>query len=222
MTGSAPARNLVVLVADGDLALAIEGLLEARPAALGIRRVTYDVFRHLNRDPGCLLESQDFLRRFSRDYDRALVVFDHEGSGREGVARETLEAEVESRLAANGWRGRSAAVVVTPELEVWAWAEAPELEQVVRWRSKGGESLRRWLLRESFLEGREVKPARPKEAFEAALRLGRRPRSAAIYRELAERVPLEGCVDPAFAKLKTVLWDWFRATERGPREVGSS
>jgi hypothetical protein len=63
-----------------------------------------------------------------------------------------------------------------------------------------------------FLEEDELKPARPKEALEAALRVVRVPRSSAIYKALAEKVSLSRCTDPAFLKLKTVLQQWFSET----------
>jgi hypothetical protein len=47
--------------------------------------------------------------------------------------------------------------------------------------------------------------------MEAALRHLRRPRSSSIYAQLAERVGLERCMDPAFIRLKEVLQSWFSA-----------
>jgi hypothetical protein len=55
----------------------------------------------------------------------------------------------------------------------------------------------------------EIKPQRPKEALERALQEVRKPRSSAIYRQLASTVSLEGCTDPSFRRLKTTLQTWF-------------
>lgn len=37
----------------------------------------------------------------------------------------------------------------------------------------------------------------------------RKPRSSAIYQQLAMRVSLVRCHDPALAKLRRILQDWF-------------
>lgn len=46
------------------------------------------------------------------------------------------------------------------------------------------------------------KPADPKAAVEKALVAARKPRSSALYRELAENVNLDQCQDPSFITLK--------------------
>lgn len=62
---------------------------------------------------------------------------------------------------------------------------------------------------EYYHEEGEVKPGRPKEAFQAALREARIPRSASLYQRIAEKVSLRGCEDRAFLKFKDLLKDWF-------------
>jgi hypothetical protein len=56
------------------------------------------------------------------------------------------------------------------------------------------------------------KPADPKAAVEKALVAARKPRSSALYRELAENVNLDRCQDPSFIKLKSTLRNWFGET----------
>jgi len=45
--------DLIALVADADMEAAVRALL-SRPSALGIRSITFDVKRHIQRDAGCL------------------------------------------------------------------------------------------------------------------------------------------------------------------------
>ena len=52
-------------------------------------------------------------------------------------------------------------------------------------------------------------PPRPKEAMEAALRQVRKPRSSAIYLELAQRVSLRGHTEPAFQRFVHPLFNRF-------------
>jgi hypothetical protein len=52
--------------------------------------------------------------------------------------------------------------------------------------------------------------------MEKALRVARKPRSSLLYRELAENVNMERCLDPAFLKLRTTLRKWFRKLQACP------
>jgi hypothetical protein len=199
--------DLVVLVADGSMKAATEGLL-ARPTDLGILPITHQVIVHPNRDPGCRLQGHELLRAMQRNFRFALLMFDLDGSGVVGLDRAEVEAEVESRLAASGWKDRSAAIVIAPELEIWVWADSPWVDRVLGWQGRS-PALRPWLANEGIRFDEMGKPADPKATMEKALRVARKPRSSSLYRELAERVNLERCVDPAFLKMRTCLKTWF-------------
>ena len=54
-----------------------------------------------------------------------------------------------------------------------------------------------------------IRPVEANEAFEAALREARKPRSASLYQQIAERVSLRRCTDTAFLELKSILNNWF-------------
>lgn len=207
MTNADYPKDLVVLVADQNMASAVEGLL-AREKSFGIRRVDSTIFVHRARDPGCLKEGDLFLRPFSRRYRHALLMFDKEGCGREGATRENLEADLESRLARSGWNDRSAAVVFDPELEVWVWSDSPYVERLLGWTGRSPD-LRSWLSEKGYWTTGRPKPECPKEAVEEALASAGIPRSSSLYLELARRVGLGRCIDPAFAKFKATLQNWF-------------
>lgn len=186
---------------------AVKGLLSRYPA-LGIREVISDVFVHPHHDPGCLLEGHDFLRLYISSHRHALVMLDREGSGREDLPRDTLEKRIEISLAHAGWEDRACAIVIDPELEIWVWSGSPHVDIVLGWEGRQ-PNLRAWMMAEGFLRPDQIKPNRPKEAVEQALRLASRARSSSRYLELARKVSLEQCVDPAFAKLKQTLKTWF-------------
>jgi hypothetical protein len=207
MIPSSGALDLLVLTADKDTAFALEGLLR-RPDSLGIRSINKQIFTHPRRDPAVLRQSQDFLRPFLNRASFALVLLDREGCGDEGAARTVLESQVENLLELNGWQGRCAVVVIDPELEAWVWSDSRHVDAVLGWPWQGRD-LRTWLLEKQFLQSGQLKPARPKEAVEAALREARRRRSSSIYRDLAGKVGFARCVDPAFLKLVQVLQSWF-------------
>lgn len=200
-------RDLIVLAADKNIDFGLRGLL-GRPKALGVRSVAADFLVHPRRDPGCVREAHDVLRPSVGDYRHALVVFDHQGSGRDTQPIDRLADEVRDRLAANGWGGRAEVIVLDPELEVWVFADSPHVEHCLGWR-RGRGTLRRWLeARKLWAPGR-AKPEAPREALDEVLRELRRPRSSALYRCIAERVSLAGCTDPAFRKLASTLARWF-------------
>jgi hypothetical protein len=206
MSADPPRKDLVFLVPDKDTEVCVRGLLH-RPKALGIRHVTFDLFAHPERDPGCLLRGPDFLRQFVGQYHCALIVMDREGCGREREDRITLESYLEELLERTGW-DNAAAVVISPELENWVWSDSPHVERALGWE-RGPAPLRSWLQEKSLLEAGVAKPARPKEAVELVLRTVRRPRSSAIYLELARSVSTDRCTDPAFLKLRRCLREWF-------------
>jgi len=146
-------------------------------------------------------------------FRHALVVFDREGCGQDAKTRADLERQVEEALDRTWPERRAAAIVIDPELENWVWSESPHLEEVLGWSGRKPD-LRSWLEQTYGVVQDTSKPRRPKEALETALREVRIPRSSAIYRELADKVSLKQCRDPAFEKLKTTLVRWFPATRR--------
>lgn len=86
------------------------------------------------------------------------------------------------------------------------------METAMGW--KGNKPpLRKWLEAQKYIAAGEIKPARPKEAMEAALRHVRMPRSSSIYGDLARHVGFGRCADGAFQKLKATLRAWFPAAD---------
>ena len=207
MTTSQTEQDLIVLVADKDLEQTVAGIC-ARPAALGMRELTYRVLVHTARDPGCLFGGAEFLRPFQRQYAHALILFDRMGCGKESQSRSELEAGVERMLSISGWGTRSAAIVIDPELEAWVWSDSPHVEHVLGWQGRQPD-LRQWLQDRRFLAPGLFKPSQPKEAMEDALRSVRLPRSSALYRQLAQQVSLTRCTDASFLKFKATLQNWF-------------
>lgn len=205
-TSSSP-QDLIIVVADADAKQVVEGLLR-RPQSLQIRSVRFTVDRYVRRDSGCRGTSHVFLRPFIRQFDHAMVLFDRHGSGRDAQSAEDIEAAVESQLERNGWKGRSAAVVCDPELEIWVWSDSSEVDEVLGWQGRN-PPLRDWLVSNGFCDGPTAKPSDPKEAMRRSLRsVGRSP-SPSQFRDLANRVGLGRCQDRAFLKFKSTLQAWF-------------
>jgi len=199
-------KDLVILVADKNMAFSIKGIL-SRPQALSIRQIHFDIFIHPHHDPGCFNEGHHFLQSALNQSGHALILFDREGCGREDLTREQLEQRVEHNLFRAGWQ-QAAAIVLDPELEIWVWNDSPHVADILGWKNKQAD-LNHWLIKKGFLQKGEIKPLKPKESMEAALKQVRKPRSSILYRQLAEKVSFGRCTDAAFQKFKTTLQNWF-------------
>ncbi len=203
-----PVHDLIVLTADNDMLNTIKGIL-SRSYSMAIPDLTSTLLRHPERDPGCATKGVDFLASFARRYRHGLLIFDHEGSGREATTRRELQQELDTAFARSPWQGRAKRIVIDPELETWVWNDSPHVDSALGWKNKSVR-LRDWLSMQDYLKEGCAKPDRPKEALQATLRMTRTPRSASLYLQIAQRVSLSRCTDPAFLELKAVLQDWFR------------
>ncbi|MGD0897167.1 MAG: hypothetical protein ABR915_04980 [Thermoguttaceae bacterium] len=200
-------KDLVVLVADGQMEFTVRGLLTRGPS-LQFRDISFDIWVHPAKDPGCLLRGHELLRSFTRQYAHAMVMHDREGCGRDDYSREALESEIESNLARSGWHDRAAAIVIDPELEVWVWSDSPEVVGILGWTGRQ-PTLAQWLDQQGHCAPGQSKPQKPKKAVDDALRSSGKRRSSSIFRQLAERVSVHRCTDPAFWKFKALLQQWF-------------
>jgi hypothetical protein len=200
-------KDLIILVADQNMRDCIEGLIPKLPHVLGTSPINYDIFVHLNRDPGCRTQSHEFLKSFQNQYHYGLVIFDKEGCGKESLSREELEATVEELLTNVGWKDRAKVIVIEPELENWIWVRSAQLSEIINWENV--DSLYQWLIDKEYLTNESPKPKHPKEAFEAALYISKKRRSSSIYKQIASRVSFKNCTDQSFLKFIQCMKDWF-------------
>lgn len=207
MSPAGDGKDLIVLVADRDTEAMVNAML-LRAAALGINPPAFEIRRHNERDCGCLNGGVEFLNLFLMTHRHALLIFDHDGCGRETEPSERIETMLEADLAAGGWNDRAAVIVIDPELETWVWGGSHHVDRETGWEGKT-PGLREWIALRDFITPAQTKPARPKESLEAALREARKPRSSVLYDALGSKVSLAQCEDRAFKKFKSILKDWF-------------
>ncbi|MCF8248180.1 MAG: hypothetical protein K9J37_23400 [Saprospiraceae bacterium] len=205
-------KDLIVLVADKDIKALLEGLFPRLEHVNGTSQFDFDIESHPNRDNGCMNESVEYLRPFCRTYRHAIVIFDKDGSGQETNSREIIESTIETALASNGWKAENvAAIAIDPEVENWIWVNSVNMSKELNWNEP--KALFAWLQENGWREQDASKPTRPKEALEAVLRKTKKPRSASIYKNIAEKVSFTKCEDPAFLKLIEKMKSWFAPSE---------
>lgn len=200
-------QDLVLLVADKDMEYALRSMLE-RTQSLQIRSIKAEFFVHPQHDPACARQGVAYLSPFAAQFRYGLLMFDHEGSGRENTERRALQREINGEFERSAWGRRARTVVIAPELEAWIWNASPHVADVAGWKGRD-PSLREWLIAQGWLKQEQAKPERPKEAFLAALQEARTVRSASLYQQMAKRVSLKRCRDEACLELKRVLQTWF-------------
>jgi len=198
-------KDLFILVADKNAEFALKGAL-ARPEALGIRSVEFEIRTHPGRDGGTRKTGPELLALQRRQYHHGLLMLDFEGSGTDLEDAVALENQMDERLK-NHWNNNAKAIVIEPELDVWIWGSDNAVEASIEWPV--GKGVREWLREQGFEFDANEKPTRPKEAFEAALRVPDLPRSSALYQHIASRISLPRCKDEAFIRLRNQLLGWF-------------
>lgn len=200
-------KDLACLVADRNQAATIQALLD-RPRAMGMRTVTFDVFVHPQRDPGCFQRGHEFLRPLRSAYLNALVLFDQAWEGAPSQDASVLETAVRERLRGAGQEAWADVVVIAPELEVWVWSDSPHVGTALGW---GGRrpGVRVWLREKGLWPEEVVKPPDPKRAVEQALFETKVPRSSAVYERIARKVSVNRCRDESFHRLRARLGTWF-------------
>jgi len=205
-------RELVILVADNTMRAVFSAFFERRfHRSLGCAPFAFHPHLDLCRDPlntdgGVHKRCHEILRPYLATHKRAIVVIDQQFGGERPA--EEVRAEIEHRLNANGWRGRAAAAVIDPELEVLLWQDNPNVEHALGHK---GPPLRQILAADGRWPADAVKPPAPKELIQEVIRKNRAGAPDAVYSRIARTVSTHGCVDPAFHRIRETLREWFPA-----------
>lgn len=208
-------RDLLFRPADSNMAEAIRGLLEREQVhqVIGCRPFDFDARRDIRvatgaNDPGLFTRAADLLRPFRGEYRHVVVIVDEEWQGSPGAA--AIHQRLEAHLTDAGWPPPDGlALVVRPEVDVWLWSDSPHSANALGWPS--WNELRPALEGQGWMGEDDVKPSRPKEAAEWALRhgAGNVKRSSALYRKVAGKVSVRRCEDSALDTLLDALRRWF-------------
>lgn len=208
-------KDLLLYVADADALGFMRSMLD-RPAALGIRQVTFDIERHPQRDAGMIQSGAELARMKKGSYRKAMLIWDHHGSGREHKLTPLQSAaQIQGKLDTFTWMDNSTVVVLVPELEQGIWHCVPAVAV------HGGLSaarLQAWVdarARALNTTAAELQTARPKDLFEFIMRDKlRRTISPHDFEQIGRRASvrsLSAC--QSFRQIVDALRDWFPRRE---------
>lgn len=203
-------RECIFLLADHTMSEVFKAFLQRDKfhQSLGCGAFTFDPKQdifvdELGNDPGVYNRAHLLLESFQNSHSRAVVVLDAAWEGSPGA--EMIINGIETNLRSR-WE-HYAVVVIDPELEAWIWQDNDHVANAFHYRSP--LSLREWLKQSGDWPEGCAKPPDPKAAVEKVLRHTRTPRSAALYRNVVNRISTRGCTDPAFVRLVETLRAWF-------------
>lgn len=204
-------KDLIVLVADSNMKACFNGLLPRFQHVYELNPITFDVFTHPGRDPGCRTQSDSFLSSFIHLYRYSLIVFDKLGCGSIKDTNSIVN-EVSLQIKKTGWDNRFRIIIIEPELEVWMWIKKKSMAKIIHWRDYS--SLEEWVKGKS-INFHNDKPVDPKKAFEMALYESRKKRSSSIYYEISSNVSFVDCQTQSFINLKDIIIEWFGKSQKG-------
>lgn len=203
-------KDIFFYVADKSMKEGIEGLLSLLFPDRKLSEFC-DFYIEPYHDPGIYKNASSILRNYLQQCRYAMVLLDREGSGQEKKTCEEIERIIEENLVNNGWIKDNVKVIVfDPELEIWLWVESQNVSQALGWNDY--RELKERLISEGFWERGEIKPNRPKESMEYALKKKGIPRSSSIYKKIAKNIRPEifcMCKDTSFKRFIETLERWF-------------
>ncbi len=212
MIVESPPYDLVALFADKDAELLFERIIERGQARGCIRPLRWRSLRDARRDAAVARDPGRSLQPFIGT--KLLVVWDHEGSGRE---RESPQQVADGAAQSLVRRGAAAAdalcVALVPELEavlmpVWDRLAPALLEQ--RGPVPSNAAIARRLGLASIDELHEARALRPKEAFQALVSAAGLRWSARLFERLGDALSIPGLKGaPQMERITARLQAWF-------------
>jgi len=206
-------RDVIFLIADLECEATLRGFFSRDQfhRSLSCGRFSFDLKEDLLRDtvgkdPGVWKNAHQLLRTKRLTHERAMIILDNAWDGSPDV--EAIERDISNNMIASGWpRDRFEVVVIDPELECWIWQDNSHVDEA--FGHERPPSLRVRLREASLWPEDQSKPPDPKRAVEMTNSWYRFGAPSAVFNEIASRVSIRGCTDPAFLKMRGALQRWF-------------
>jgi hypothetical protein len=203
-------KDLFLLTADAD-ALAFMKSLLARHQALGISCITYELMRHPMRDSGVIKDGPETARLYRGKFQRAILLWDHQGSGQERSSPEDASQRVQTRLDSVSWQSKSGAVVIVPELEEWLWHSYESISQYFNLElSRLTDWIGQYAARKRMAAELPMRKT-PKELFEyVCIEKLKRTISPRDFEEIGKMVNIGALQESnSFSRVVRFLREWF-------------
>lgn len=223
--------ELIIVVADSELKVFLERLIARGQERQCLAPFTWRIESNAMRDAMC--SKPEVVVEPFRSAHRALLVWDHLGSGREAEAASDNEARIVTTLEARGWPPDSAAAVaIEPELEgtlVPVWTRVKELLARRRDRlpptdpeiaSATSRRFPRLHWPEGFRTGTDAAMLAalakyPKEVFQGLIDVLQLRAQPALFEELGRQLSLPGLkAHPSIQRIAHHLETWFPGRAR--------
>lgn len=214
-------RDIVFLVADGEMQATVEGFFEnpAFDTRLQCSRFEFDtkqdLIKHPRKDPGVYQDGHNLLKSYIATHDYAVVMIDFAFNDNLRTMNYQQFCEtIKANMRAAGWPDeRFFVMAINPELEVLMWqADTSRIEQIFDYpREREGISLRDWLQRRGLWNAEELKPFDPKSAINIASSQswGRKKTHSQLFKRIAKDVSFRGCEDESFNGLLHQIQAWY-------------
>lgn len=214
-------RDIVFLVADGEMQATVEGFFEnpAFDQRLECARFEFDtkqdLIKHPRKDPGVYQDGHNLLKSYVATHNYAVVMVDFAfNDNLQTMDYEQFCDTIKANMLAAGWpEGRFFVMAINPELEVLMWqANTSRIEQVFDYpREREGISLRDWLQQRNLWNADDLKPSDPKAAIDKARNQswGRKKTHSQLFKRIAKEVSFRGCEDESFNGLLQHIQAWY-------------
>ena len=214
-------RDIVFLVADGEMQATVEGFFEnpAFDARLQCARFEFDtkqdLIKHPRKDPGVYQDGHNLLKSYVDTHNYAVVMVDFAfNDNLQTMDYQQFCEKIKANMRAAGWPDeRFFVMAINPELEVLMWqADTSRIEHIFDYpREREGISLRDWLQRRNLWNAEDLKPFDPKSAINIACSQswGRKKTHSQLFKRIAKDVSFRGCEDKSFNGLLHQIQAWY-------------
>ncbi len=219
-------RDIVFLVADGEMQATVEGFFEnpAFDQRLQCARFEFDtkqdLIKHPRMDPGVYQDGHNLLKSYVDTHNYAVVMVDFAfNDNMQTMNYQKFCDTIKANMRAAGWPDeRFFVMAINPELEILMWqADTSRIEHIFDYpREREGISLRAWLQQRSFWDAEDLKPADPKAAIDKVRSQGwgRKKTHSQLFKRIAKEVSFRGCVDQSFNGLLQQIQTWYPAVHQ--------
>lgn len=212
-------RDIVFLVADGEMQATVEGFFENPAFDLRLQCARFefdtkqDLIKHPRKDPGIYQEGHNLLKSYVATHKFAVVMVDFAfNDNLQKMNYQQFCEHIKDNMREAGWPNeRFFVMAINPELEVLMWqSDTRRIEPVFDYPGDAG-SLRTWLQNRNLWDADHTKPANPKAAIDAVGRQswGRKKTHSQLFKRIARDVSFRGCEDESFNGLLHQIQAWY-------------